>query len=111
MTLCSHCQEPRRGSASVFAAGQQHDLCHTDVGMDCYKLVTLRGHQLIDCPCKHGLQHLSPAMTAVIADYDTLQVDMLAGLASTHRALRAAEAVVTTLAEWSMNRGRADPLD
>lgn len=43
---CGHCLEPMVGYGS---AGKQL-LCHPDIGMDCYKLVTLYKHTT---PCSN----------------------------------------------------------
>lgn len=55
---CAHCGGPMRGSAGLQWMGVagstplRFDLCHPpDVGMDCYRLVTVYGHQIVDCPC------------------------------------------------------------
>lgn len=42
---CAHCQQPITGYGTVNDA----ILCHPDVGLDCYHLVTLYRH---DTPCE-----------------------------------------------------------
>ncbi len=50
---CSHCGEPMKGMASISQDGETHWLCHPDFGMDCYRLVTVRGHLLGGvCNCR-----------------------------------------------------------
>lgn len=44
MGECGHCDGEVRG----FARAQGKDLCHPDSGLDCYRLVTVYGHEL---PC------------------------------------------------------------
>ena len=46
---CSHCLGPMRGSASVTLVDGTYRLCHPDVGLDCYRLVTLYQHPVSDC--------------------------------------------------------------
>ncbi len=55
MTGCSHCGEPMRGSAGLTLGGVHHRLCHPDNGMDCYRLVTVFRHPIVDCPCVDGV--------------------------------------------------------
>jgi hypothetical protein len=38
---CAHCGRPARGSAAIFIDGIEITLCHPDVGLDCYHLVTV----------------------------------------------------------------------
>lgn len=45
---CAHCLHDMRGFASV---GDDY-LCHPDVGLDCYRLVTVHGHEL---PCQRRI--------------------------------------------------------
>lgn len=45
MTDCAHCVRPQRGYAAV----NSHPLCHPDEGLDCYRLVTIYGHEM---PCR-----------------------------------------------------------
>lgn len=40
--FCGHCKRPMRG----FAMADGVYLCHPDVGMDCYHLVTVYGHEV-----------------------------------------------------------------
>jgi len=42
---CAHCMREMRGYAS---AGNGQRLCHPDAGLDCYRLVTVYGHEM---PC------------------------------------------------------------
>jgi len=45
---CAHCGYEQRGSADVNGV----PLCHEDsLGLDCYRLVTVYGHDLYDCQC------------------------------------------------------------
>jgi len=43
---CAHCRLEVRGYASI----DDKLLCHPDVGIDCYRLVTVYGHPM---PCIH----------------------------------------------------------
>lgn len=61
---CTHCQLPAIGSAYVWTNAGRHQLCHPDRGLDCYQLVTVQGHQLVDCSCRH----------VDVGEYDALQV-------------------------------------
>lgn len=45
MLTCKHCGGRQRGYATVGDA----KVCHPDDGMDCYRLVTVYGHQM---PCE-----------------------------------------------------------
>lgn len=47
--ICAHCTRPMRGYATV---GGDY-LCHPDVGLDCYRLVTIYDHPM-PCQCKHS---------------------------------------------------------
>jgi hypothetical protein len=40
-SVCAHCGLPQRGSAAVTVAGVTYNLCHPDIGLDCYHLVTV----------------------------------------------------------------------
>jgi hypothetical protein len=39
--MCDHCGLEMRGSAGVSRGGKSYNLCHPDIGRDCYQLVTL----------------------------------------------------------------------
>lgn len=50
---CAHCQRPNRGVAvSGYATVDGKFVCHPDVGVDCYRLVTLYKHPT---PCACGI--------------------------------------------------------
>lgn len=42
--ICGHCVNPMRGHASISEATGTVWLCHPDDGEDCYRLVTVWGH-------------------------------------------------------------------
>lgn len=42
---CAHCGQPAQG----YATAGPHRLCRPDTGIDCYRLVTVRGHLM---PCR-----------------------------------------------------------
>lgn len=49
--ICTHCQQPQRGFASLTLSGIEFPLCHPDTGMDCYRLVTIYRHTPNRCRC------------------------------------------------------------
>jgi hypothetical protein len=49
--LCLHCWRPQRGRATVWIDEVPYALCHSDTGLDCYRLVTIYGHQPYLCAC------------------------------------------------------------
>jgi hypothetical protein len=55
MTLCTHCGKPQVGAAGVQLNDQFFDLCHPDQGTDCYRLVTIYHHPIVDCLCMSPL--------------------------------------------------------
>ncbi len=45
---CAHCSYPPTGVARIWRDGTSRVLCHPDIGLDCYDLVTVWGHTM---PC------------------------------------------------------------
>lgn len=59
MTTCEHCGGQRQGYGVI----KGKKVCHPDVGMDCYHLVTVYGHEM---PCKNCINTLTAQVTNVL---------------------------------------------